>query len=126
MTRLRADDLELAYDRRVVAEQLGLEIPDGSFTVIVGPNACGKTTLLRALARLLRPRRGGVADEAWAMRSLILREVSGGARASADSIRTEWIAGPPAQPFQGCRSGRNNDRAVSSRGCRPADRASVR
>jgi iron complex transport system ATP-binding protein len=60
MTRLRATGLELAYDRRVVAEQLGLEIPDGSFTVIVGPNACGKTTLLRALARLLKPRRGGV------------------------------------------------------------------
>ena len=60
MTRLRADDLELAYDRRVVAEHLGVEIPDASFTVIVGPNACGKTTLLRALARLLKPRRGGV------------------------------------------------------------------
>jgi iron complex transport system ATP-binding protein len=60
MTRLHADDLELAYDQRVVAEQLGLEIPDDSFTVIVGPNACGKTTLLRALARLLKPRRGGV------------------------------------------------------------------
>jgi iron complex transport system ATP-binding protein len=60
VTRLRAHDLELAYDRRVVAKQLGIEIPDGSFTVIVGPNACGKTTLLRALARLLRPRQGGV------------------------------------------------------------------
>ena len=60
MTRLRADDLELAYDERVVAERLGIEIPDGSFTIVVGPNACGKTTLLRALARLLKPRRGGV------------------------------------------------------------------
>jgi iron complex transport system ATP-binding protein len=60
MTRLHADDLELAYDHRVVAERLALEIPDDSFTVIVGPNACGKTTLLRALARLLKPRRGGV------------------------------------------------------------------
>jgi iron complex transport system ATP-binding protein len=60
MSRLRAEDLELAYDSRVVAERLGLDVPDGSFTVIVGPNACGKTTLLRALARLLKPRRGGV------------------------------------------------------------------
>ena len=60
MTRLIGDDLELAYDRRVVAEQLRLAVPDDSFTVIVGPNACGKTTLLRALARLLKPRRGGV------------------------------------------------------------------
>ena len=60
MTRLLGDDLELAYDRRVVAERLAVAIPDGAFTVIVGPNACGKTTLLRALARLLKPRRGGV------------------------------------------------------------------
>jgi iron complex transport system ATP-binding protein len=60
MSRLRADGLELAYDHLVVAENLTLTIPDGSFTIVVGPNACGKTTLLRALARLLRPRRGGV------------------------------------------------------------------
>jgi iron-siderophore transport system ATP-binding protein len=60
MTRLVADAVELAYGERVVAQALDLAIPDGSFTVIVGPNACGKTTLLRALARLLKPRRGGV------------------------------------------------------------------
>jgi iron complex transport system ATP-binding protein len=60
VTRLAGTGLELAYDRRVVAEQLDLAIPDRSFTVIVGPNACGKTTLLRALARLLKPRSGGV------------------------------------------------------------------
>jgi iron complex transport system ATP-binding protein len=57
---LRAEDLTLAYDQRVVAERLGVEIPDGSFTVIVGPNACGKSTLLRALARLLKPKEGTV------------------------------------------------------------------
>ncbi len=60
VSRLSAEELRLAYDQRVVVEQLDLEIPDGSFTVIVGPNACGKSTLLRALARLLKPRRGGV------------------------------------------------------------------
>jgi iron complex transport system ATP-binding protein len=60
VTRLLGDELQLAYDRRIVAERLALAIPDGSFTVVVGPNACGKSTLLRALARLLKPRRGGV------------------------------------------------------------------
>ncbi|TDD79239.1 ABC transporter ATP-binding protein [Actinomadura rubrisoli] len=60
MSRLRAEGLTLAYERRVVAEGLGVAIPDASFTVIVGPNACGKSTLLRALARLLRPREGTV------------------------------------------------------------------
>ncbi|MET8151262.1 ABC transporter ATP-binding protein [Actinoplanes sp. NPDC049668] len=58
--RLRATDLTLAYDRRVVAENLDVRIADGSFTVIVGPNACGKSTLLRALARVLKPQAGVV------------------------------------------------------------------
>ena len=59
-SRLRADDLTLAYDHRVVAEDLGVRIADGSFTVIVGPNACGKSTLLKALARVLKPKAGAV------------------------------------------------------------------
>ena len=58
--RLAADAVTLAYDRRVVAEDLTVDIPDGAFTAIIGPNACGKSTLLRALARLLTPRHGTV------------------------------------------------------------------
>ena len=58
--RLRATDLDVGYDGRPVIEGLRVEIPDGSFTVIVGPNACGKSTLLRSLSRLLRPTRGSV------------------------------------------------------------------
>jgi ferric enterobactin transport system ATP-binding protein len=57
---LQARDVTLAYDRLVVAEGLDIEIPDRGFTAIVGPNACGKSTLLRALARLLAPRAGRV------------------------------------------------------------------
>ncbi|MFE7559007.1 ABC transporter ATP-binding protein [Kitasatospora sp. NPDC057500] len=58
--RLEARELTLAYEARTVAEQLSLQIPDGRVTVIVGPNACGKSTLLRALGRLLKPTRGAV------------------------------------------------------------------
>jgi iron complex transport system ATP-binding protein len=59
-SRLTAQDLTLAYEDRIVVDGLDLEIPDGQVTVIVGPNACGKSTLLRALGRLLKPRRGVV------------------------------------------------------------------
>ncbi|WP_207125241.1 ABC transporter ATP-binding protein [Actinocatenispora comari] len=58
--RLHADGVRLGYDDAVVADDLSVAIPDGEFTVIIGPNACGKSTLLRALARLLKPRTGGV------------------------------------------------------------------
>lgn len=58
--RLAARNLQLAYDQRVVARNLSVDIPDGGFTVIVGPNASGKSTLLKALSRTLRPQAGHV------------------------------------------------------------------
>ena len=60
MTRLAAHDLTLGYDGQPIVEGLHVDIPPGGHTVIVGPNACGKSTLLRGLARLLRPRGGTV------------------------------------------------------------------
>ena len=56
---LRAEDLDarLRRARRRRATSAST-IPDGGFTAIVGPNACGKSTLLRALARMLKPRAG--------------------------------------------------------------------
>jgi ferric enterobactin transport system ATP-binding protein len=57
---LEAQGLTLAYDKRVISQDLSMHVPVGSFTAIIGPNACGKSTLLRALARLLAPRAGRV------------------------------------------------------------------
>ena len=73
---LVARDVTLAYDRRVVVEDLSLEIPPGSFTVVVGPNACGKSTLLRGLARLLAPRSGAVLLDGRAVHTLPTKEVA--------------------------------------------------
>ncbi|ATP51208.1 Fe(3+)-dicitrate ABC transporter ATP-binding protein [Pseudomonas putida] len=59
-SRLHARALTLRRDTRTLSHDLSLEIEDGAFTVIVGPNACGKSTLLAALARLLAPSCGQV------------------------------------------------------------------
>ncbi|UCR89895.1 ABC transporter ATP-binding protein [Mycetocola spongiae] len=59
-SRLRGENLTLAYDQRVISTDLNVAIPDGGFTVIMGSNACGKSTLLRSLARILLPRSGAV------------------------------------------------------------------
>ena len=58
--RLAASSLTSGYEERQVLEDLTIRIPDGSFTVIMGPNACGKSTLLRSLARLIKPTGGQV------------------------------------------------------------------
>ncbi|WP_328332868.1 ABC transporter ATP-binding protein [Kribbella sp. NBC_00382] len=57
---LRTESLSLAYDATPVVTELSVEIPAGRITVIVGANACGKSTLLRGLARLLAPKGGAV------------------------------------------------------------------
>jgi NitT/TauT family transport system ATP-binding protein len=50
-----------AADGRVEALRgLSLDIPPGSFTVVIGPNGSGKSTLLRVIAGLLRPESGSV------------------------------------------------------------------
>ncbi|MGO4784137.1 ABC transporter ATP-binding protein [Cryobacterium sp. W22_MBD10_FK3] len=57
---LQAGGLGVRYDRRSVIDDLDVVVPAGSFTVIIGPNACGKSTLLRALAGLLPAASGAV------------------------------------------------------------------
>ncbi|MFE2310041.1 ABC transporter ATP-binding protein [Streptomyces sp. NPDC059411] len=75
-SRLAAHGLTLAYEDRVVVEDLDLSVPDGRVTVIVGPNACGKSTTLRALGRLLRPRAGAVVLDGEALASLPTRRIA--------------------------------------------------
>ncbi|MFD5626601.1 ABC transporter ATP-binding protein [Streptomyces sp. NPDC127072] len=73
---LRASGLHLAYDSRLVVEDLDLALQPGRITAIVGANACGKSTLLRALARLLPPRAGSVQLDGKALRSIPARELA--------------------------------------------------
>jgi iron complex transport system ATP-binding protein len=57
-TAITAEGVSLGYRGRPVIDGLDLVIPPGKVTAIVGPNACGKSTLLRGLARL-HPLSGG-------------------------------------------------------------------
>ncbi|MBB5933893.1 ABC transporter ATP-binding protein [Streptomyces zagrosensis] len=57
---LAAERLTLGYGDRAVVNSLDLTVPPGEITAIVGANACGKSTLLRSMSRLLKPREGRV------------------------------------------------------------------
>ena len=73
---LRAREVTLAYDGVPVVRDLTLAIPEGRITALVGPNACGKSTLLRGLARLMRPRAGTVLLDGREIHATPTREVA--------------------------------------------------
>lgn len=73
---LRTEHLSLSYDRRAVLSGLSLAIPEEQITVIIGPNACGKSTLLRGMARLLRPAAGQVLLDGKSIHQMPTKQVS--------------------------------------------------
>jgi iron complex transport system ATP-binding protein len=58
--RLRAADLSFAWTAEPVFSDVSVNLPRGTVTAILGANGCGKTTLLRCLSGLNRPRTGKV------------------------------------------------------------------
>jgi iron complex transport system ATP-binding protein len=74
--RLVARDLSLGYGDRPVVQDLSLSVPDRRVSVVVGANACGKSTLLRGMARLLRPSSGAVLLDGQAIHRMPTREVA--------------------------------------------------
>ena len=76
MAVLTAKDLTLQYEQRRVIQGLSAEIPESKVTMIVGANACGKSTLLRGLSRLLKPRNGTVTLDGKDIHSRPARELA--------------------------------------------------
>src|SRR4051812_10203911 len=75
-SRLRTERLVIGYEGTAVIDGLSVDIPDGRVTAIVGPNACGKSTLLRGLARLLKPSGGQVVLDGHDIGTLHTKEVA--------------------------------------------------
>lgn len=73
---LAAEGLSLGYGDRAVIDSLDLAVPPGEMTVIVGANACGKSTLLRSLSRLLAPRTGRVVLDGREVHRMPARELA--------------------------------------------------
>jgi iron complex transport system ATP-binding protein len=119
--RLAARTLSLGYGPQDVVRGLDLELPAGRITTIVGPNACGKSTLLRGLARLLPPRSGSVTLDGAAlesMRTIEIARVLGllpQTPVAPDGISVGDLVGRGRYPHQGWfrRWSAGDDRAVA-------------
>lgn len=76
MTVLRAEKLSLSYDTVPIVHALDLETPSGQITALIGPNGCGKSTVLRGLARLLKPRQGTVLLDGRAIHAISTKQLA--------------------------------------------------
>lgn len=58
MNCIRTKDLNISYGNLDIVKDLNLEIPKGKITTIIGANGCGKSTILKTLARIIKPKSG--------------------------------------------------------------------
>lgn len=73
---LAVSQLSAGYGDAVILENLDLVVPQGKITVIVGANACGKSTLLRTMSRLISPRRGQVLLDGKSIHSIAPKKLA--------------------------------------------------
>lgn len=119
---LQARELTLGYDDRTVVEDLTVTIPTGKVTMIVGANACGKSTLLRGMARLLKPRGGTVLLDGKSIHSVATRQVATKlgllpqTPVAPDGITVADLVGRGRYPHQGWfrQWSRDDDEAVAA------------
>jgi iron complex transport system ATP-binding protein len=104
---LAAQQLRLGYHERRIIDGVDVEIPDARITAIVGPNACGKSTLLRGLSRLLTPSGGNILLDGKDIQSMRTRDVATvlallpQAPTAPDGITVADLVGRGRYPHQG-------------------------
>jgi branched-chain amino acid transport system ATP-binding protein len=57
---LAADNLELAYGELAVCHGISITVNEGEIVALIGANGAGKSTTLRAISGLMRPRAGSI------------------------------------------------------------------
>lgn len=57
---LKASNIVAGYDKKIIIDGINMTIPDNKISVIIGANACGKSTLLKTLSRLIQPVSGEI------------------------------------------------------------------
>jgi len=72
---LKIDDLHAGYDAADVLHGVSLELNQGEFICVIGANTAGKSTLLRAISRLVPRSRGQITFDGVDLMSMAAHDV---------------------------------------------------
>lgn len=73
---LSTNNLGIGYGEQMIVENLNLHIPKGKVTTMIGPNGCGKSTILKTMARIQRSRTGAVYLNGKAIHQMSTKDVA--------------------------------------------------
>ncbi|APF26917.1 ABC transporter family protein [Clostridium sporogenes] len=76
MNSITTTNLAIAYEDKLIVDGLNMNIPKGKITTIIGPNGCGKSTVLKTIGRILKPKEGLVYLNGDDIRNLSTKEVA--------------------------------------------------
>ncbi len=60
MTKLELKEISMKYERKYILEDLILEVNHGELLVLLGESGCGKTSLLKIIAGIIKPEKGDI------------------------------------------------------------------
>lgn len=73
---IHIQNLSLSFGSKPILKDLNIQIEEGGFYAIMGANGCGKTTMLKCIANLLKPSKGSVSIEGTDVRQFSARELA--------------------------------------------------
>ncbi|WP_232698075.1 ABC transporter ATP-binding protein [Brevibacillus daliensis] len=74
--RLSTKDLTIGYGDHIIIDNLNLSVPNGKITALVGANGSGKSTILKTMARIMKPIDGGVMLDGQMIHTKSTKEVA--------------------------------------------------
>lgn len=69
-------DIDVGYSNQLIIENLRVSIPEKKITTIIGPNGCGKSTLIKTIGRILKAKRGAVFLDGKSMNNMDTKEIA--------------------------------------------------